>query len=346
MSFRAKSVSSRAKSVSSRAKSVSFRAKSVSFRAKSVSFRAKSVSFRAKSRNLHLTLLAALIVAAPAQAQRASLVTSSAWLANHLKDPDLVLLHVGDKAEYEKAHIPGARYVAMQDVSVTSQDREKGLILELPTPDTLRARLAAIGISDNSRIVVYYGNDWVSPSTRIMLTLDNAGFGSRSAILDGGMNAWKAEGHEATTDDPVAKTGQLSALKIKPVTVSIDYVQQHLASPNVKIIDARAAVFYDGVEMGSSRKGHIPSAKSIPFTEATDDKLRMKTAAQLEELFAKAGVGPKDTIVAYCHIGQQGTAVVFAARTLGRTVYLFDGSFQEWGRRMDLPVENPADGKK
>src|SRR5262249_40371917 len=163
----------------------------------------------------------------------------------------------------------------------------------------------------------------VSPATRILFTLDHAGFGARSALLDGGMNAWKAEGHPVTADVTPGKAGQLSALRIKPVTVDIAYVQQHINSPTVKIIDARAPVFYDGVEMGTSRKGHIPSAKNIPFTETTDANLRVKSAVQLDELFTKAGVGSRDTVIAYCHIGQQGTAVVFAARTLGRPVLLF-----------------------
>ncbi|HET7187804.1 MAG TPA: rhodanese-like domain-containing protein [Gemmatimonadaceae bacterium] len=305
------------------------------------------------SPRLALVALALTSLAIPAHAPRArdpraELTVTPAWLAQHLKDPDLVLLHVGDKGEYDKGHIAGARYVTQRDISVSNHDRAKdtGLMLELPTDDSLRTQLAALGISDGSRIVVYYGNDWVSPSTRIMFTLDHAGFGGRSALLDGGMNAWKEAGFPLTTEIPTYKTGQLSPLKTRPLVVSIDYVKSRLGSPNLHLIDGRAAVFYDGVEEGSSRKGHIPGAKSIPFTEVTDDKLHLKSAAELTKLFTDAGVGPKDTVVAYCHIGQQATAVLFAARTLGHPVLLFDGSFQEWGRRTDLPVENPAEGKK
>src|SRR4051812_19460696 len=81
----------------------------------------------------------ASILPSTAQAQRnprAELAVGPAWLAQHLKDPDLVLLHVGDKGEYEKGHIAGARYVAQRDVSVSSMDHEKGLMLELPTADS------------------------------------------------------------------------------------------------------------------------------------------------------------------------------------------------------------------
>lgn len=300
---------------------------------------------------VHRTLAALTFAATIAQAQatrptRADLTVTPSWLADHLKDPDLVLLHVGDKAEYEKGHIPGARFAEMKDVSVSSMDHEKGLMLEMQSADTLRAHLAALGISDKSRVVVYYGNDWITPSTRILFTLDYAGLGDRSALLDGGMPAWKESGHQVSADVSPAKVGQLAALKLRPLVVNADYVKANLTSTTVHLIDGRAAAFFDGADAGNPRKGHIAGARSIPFTEVTNDKLQLKSAQQLSALFAKAGVGPGDTVVAYCHIGQQATAVLFAARTLGHPVLLYDGAFQDWSRRMELPVENPSETAK
>jgi thiosulfate/3-mercaptopyruvate sulfurtransferase len=160
------------------------------------------------------------------------------------------------------------------------------------------------------------------------------------------MNAWKESGHAVTAAVPAAKTGQLSALRIKPIVVNAEYVKANLKSPTFHLIDGRGAVFYDGVKESGPRNGHVAGARNIPFNEVTDDKLHFKSPAELAALFAKAGVGPADTVVAYCHIGQQATAVLFAARTLGHPVLLYDGSFQDWSRRKDLPVENPAAGER
>ncbi len=296
---------------------------------------------------LALVALAATATAQSARPTRADLTVTSAWLADHLRDADLVLLHVGEKAEYEKGHIPGARFVSMSDVALSSADHEKGLMLELPPADSLRTRLAALGISDDSRIVVYYGNDWVSPATRILFTLDAAGLGSRSALLDGGMVAWKASNHPLSTETPKAAVGTLSALKTKSLVVDAAFVQSHVKTSGYKVIDGRAAVFYDGVQSGNGqRKGHVAGASSVPYNSVFDDANRLKPAGELAALFSKAGVAPGDTIVAYCHIGQQATAVLFAARTLGHPVLLYDASYQEWGRRADLPIEGPADASK
>ena len=88
------------------------------------------------------------------------LVVSPAWLSAHLKDPKLVLLHVGDEEAYKKQHIAGARRVALQEISTSTHG--DGLMLELPPVDDLRQRLEAIGISNDSLVVVYFGQDWVS----------------------------------------------------------------------------------------------------------------------------------------------------------------------------------------
>ena len=275
----------------------------------------------------------------------APVTVSTDWLSKHLNDPNIVLLHVGNRKEYDAGHIPGARYVALEDVSVSSHDHDNGLMLEMPKPDSLRAQLEALGISSNSRVIVYYGNDWVSPATRVIFTLDYAGLGAGSALLDGGMPAWKAEGHALSTAAPKQSRGQLAALHVKPIVVDAAWVRSRLGSPSLHLIDGRAAVFYDGVEAGGSRKGHIAGAKSLPYTEIADDNLKLRDAAALRALFARAGVAPGDTVVAYCHIGQQATAVLFAARSLGHPVLLYDGSYQDWSRRPENPVEDPRAGK-
>ena len=298
-----------------------------------------------------VVLLLAVSLGVPrlAAAQREQMLVSSSWLAAHLHDPDLVLLHVGDSAEYAAKHIAGARFVSLQAISVSDRS-DTGLVLEMPSAESLRERLARLGISDNSRVVVYYGNDWVSPSTRVVFTLDYAGLGARTSLLDGGMPAWVREGHDVTADAPTAREGRLSALHIKPIVVTAAYVRQHVGKRGVSIVDARDASFYDGIphEMNGrpmqQRLGHVAGAKSVPFTEVTHDDLIWKSAAELGALFAKAGVQPGDTVVGYCHVGQQATAMLFAARSLGHPVLLFDGSFQQWSRlpEAEYPVEKPA----
>src|SRR4051812_22518684 len=175
-------------------------------------------------------LVFALLIAASALASpRQQLVVDSDWLKQHLNDPDLVLLHVGDKGEYEAAHIPGARFVSLNDISVSDHSGH-GLMLEMPAAEDLRHRLEALGVSDKSRVVVYYGKDWVSPSTRVIFTLDYAGLGDRSSLLDGGQEAWVRAGGEVTKDVTPAKNGTLSALKTRPIVVDAATVQARLGT--------------------------------------------------------------------------------------------------------------------
>jgi thiosulfate/3-mercaptopyruvate sulfurtransferase len=273
-------------------------------------------------------------------APRDTLVVSTSWLAEHQNDPNLVLLHVGDKGEYDARHIPGARLVGPRDLAQPMA--EGSLTLEMLPAEQLREKLQALGISDNSMVVVYYGKDWVSPATRVLFTLDYAGL-DRVALLDGGMDAWTRDGHQVSDAPPDVRAGTLKPLTLRATVVDADFVRSHLGATGFAVVDARDREFYDGTKTGGSpqrpqKTGHIAGALSVPFSSLVTDDLRFKATDDIAAAFTKAGVKPGDTVVAYCHIGQQATATIFGARLAGYKVLLYDGSLEDWSRR-DLPVE-------
>jgi thiosulfate/3-mercaptopyruvate sulfurtransferase len=272
---------------------------------------------------------------------RDRMLVSPAWLKAHLADRNLVLLQVGEKEEYDREHIPGARYLDFRSISYRS---ESGLFLEMPSVAKLDSSFAALGVSRTSRIVLYFGSEWISPTTRAWLTLEYMGHGARASLLDGGLPAWKAAGGAVTAEVPAAVTPQPLASTVTPaLLVDAKWIAARLGKPRFRVIDARDSEFYEGLDPGSgTRPGHLPSARSIPFTTVTDSAGRFLPDAALERLFREAGVRSGDEIVAYCHIGQQATAVVFAARLLGYDVRFYDGSFQDWTRQEGLSVEGAA----
>jgi thiosulfate/3-mercaptopyruvate sulfurtransferase len=223
-----------------------------------------------------------------------------------------------------------------------------GVMLELPDTATLRKRLEKLGISNDSWIVVAGGADWVSPATRIVFTLEAAGLGARTQLLNGGVKAWHRAGLALTADDtPPAKRGTLTLSQDRWVVVDHEWVQAHISDPHIRIIDGRAPVFYEGPGMPEhgTPGGHIAGAKNIPFNTLTDDSLIMLPLDSLRRVFAAAGVKQGDTVAAYCHIGQQGTVVIFAARLLGIPARLYDGSMTEW-QSLKLPLENAQPAAK
>jgi thiosulfate/3-mercaptopyruvate sulfurtransferase len=307
--------------------------------------------------NRKLVLIAPLIVsaiasAAPPAADPAAvpLVVTPAWLAAHQGDAKLVLLHVGEEADYRAKHIAGARRVDLDDIAVGT-DHPSMPHLELPAADDLRHRLERLGISNDSRIVVYFGEDWVSPATRVVLTLDAAGLGAHAGLLDGGLPAWQRAGHAVTQVVPPARTGKLAALQLRPIIVDATTVLSSLGKPGFAVVDARTADYYDGTKTGGMpghqhRPGHIAGAHSLPFDSVFDDRDALRARDDLEARFARAGVKPGDTVIGYCHVGQQATAMLYAARQLGHPVLLYDGSFEDWSiNHAGYPVETKPAAK-
>lgn len=261
------------------------------------------------------------------------------WLSEHITHKNLVILHIGAKDEYDAGHIPGAQLISLADIALTRE--ESDLTLQLPPAERLKSAFEKLGILNDSRIVLYWGKDWVSPTTRVYFTLDYAGLGGNASILDGGMPAWVAAGKSLSKEIPAIKPGDLKVAGNDSLVAKVDWLKDNLMNDRVKVIDARSTQFYTGANAGGMpRAGRIKGAKSIPFDTIVADNKFLSIDA-IKKKFADAGVQPYDTVVTYCHVGQQGTVDYFAAKMAGLKVKLYDGSFQEWSRIPDLPIENP-----
>src|ERR1043166_707134 len=185
---------------------------------------------------------------------RSSMIVSTDWLATHLKDDPLVLLQVGEKKEYEAVHIRGAQFIQLSDISTP---RGKGLILELPPLEDLKATFEKFGVTDKSRIVIYFSKDWVTATARVYMTLDYLGLGDRTSILDGGLPAWLAEGKPVTAEIRQPKPGKFTPHPKRKLVVDAAWVSANIGKPGVAILDARSAKFFTGAEAGQMpRAGH------------------------------------------------------------------------------------------
>jgi len=288
-------------------------------------------------------ILAALLIAAPAAAlaapcgghgDRTTMVVTTTWLAAHQNDPNLVVLAVGDKGEYGKSHIPGSLYLDYHDMSA-----QGGLTLELPPMAELAETFGKLGVSDDSRIVLYTIANGTTQTARVYLTLDAMGLGARTSILDGGLPVWQGESRSVTAEVRTVKPGRIAPCPQTDVIATLDYVRANLRHAGIDIVDARDPEYYTGASVSRNRAGHIAGASSIPYGSLVDETGKLKPAEVLQQQFRAAGVKTGDQIVAYCHIGQQASLLYFVSRYLGYDVRLFDGSWEEWARHPELPAE-------
>lgn len=287
-----------------------------------------------------VTLALTCAGAALAQPADAPSLATPQQAAALLDEPGIVVLHVGDQAEYAKEHLPGARHVELR--TLYPPPAAGGLTLQMPAPDELQVRLEALGIGDRTPVLVYMGSTNVSATTRVVFTLDYAGLGGQTFVLDGGLPAWKAARLPVTSDvPPVPAPGTLTLKPRVAAVATLADVTSRAGAPGHAVIDARSREFYTGESNNNGRiprPGHVPGAVSVPYTSFVQEDGRFRPVAEVRALLQDAGAAQGTRLITYCHIGQQATVPWLMARILGYDVQLFDGSYEEWSRTPEAPV--------
>ena len=275
---------------------------------------------------------------------REHMLVSSEWLARHLSDSAVVILHVAhERADYDAGHLPGARFLAVGQITVTRNEVSN----ELAPVEELKKVFESLGVGDETQVVLY-GERQGLWAARAWFTLDYLGHGDKAGLLDGNIETWRSENRPLTKDTPPIKPASFSLhvqpglLVTLPMVRDLSWELLNSISPTALLVDARPPEQYRGEESDSDtpRAGRIPGAVNLYWMTTLESKEnpRVLPPAELRRLFQSDGLAPGRKVVSYCHSGVQGAYAYFIAKYLGYDAALYDGSFQEWSNAAGTQV--------
>ena len=271
---------------------------------------------------------------------REKTLVSTDWALENLKNPDVVFVEVDeDTSLYEGGHIEGAITFHWRE------DLQDGLIRDLISKEKFEALLSKSGISNNTTVILYGGNNnWFATYAFWYFKI----YGHNDVrLLDGGRKLWELKGLPLVTEVPT-RTATRYVAKERDNSIRA-FRDEVVAAIGVKnIVDVRSPAEFSGElaapahlpQEGGQIKGHIPTAKNIPWSKAANEDGTFKSDTELREIYSAAGVDLTKDTIAYCRIGERSSHTWFVLNyLLGFTgVRNYDGSWTEYGSLVGVPV--------
>lgn len=283
-------------------------------------------------------------------------LVETSWLHDHLDDPHVRIVdmrgyvrtverdgaqlaeYVGAREEYEQGHIPGAVYIDWSRDIVDLDDPVEAQVAPL---ERFAAIMSTLGIGDQHLVVAYDAHPASQFATRLWWALRYYGH-EAVAVLNGGLPKWRREGLPLVSVKPSYPTETFTPRIQAELRATASDVLALLGKPGVTLVDARENAQYTGkLIRGQGRSGHIPGAVNIPREEVIDQATgTFRSNEELARLFSKSHISPEERVVAYCNGGVAATTILFSLAMLGYPhLTNYDGSWNEWGSREDLPTE-------
>lgn len=272
-------------------------------------------------------------------------LVSTAWLAEHIKDPDLRILDASwylpdmgrdGRAEYNAGHIPGARFFDIDEIS----DSRSELPHMVPSVEKFMSRMRKMGVGDGHQIVVYDGLGIFS-AARVwwMFRL----FGKMDiAVLDGGFAKWQAEGRAVEDLPPVVRDRHMTVTRQNQMVKDVTQVASASKLGDYGIVDARSPERFRGdapEPREGLRAGHIPNSRNVFYRDLLNPDGTMKSPDVMAEVFRKAGVDMDKPAILSCGSGVTACILALAMERIGKSDHaVYDGSWSEWGTFHDLPL--------
>ena len=271
---------------------------------------------------------------------REKTLVSTDWALENLKNPNVVFVEVDeDTTLYEGGHIEGAITFHWRD------DLQDGLIRDLISKEKFEALLSKNGISNDATVILYGGNNnWFATYAFWYFKI----YGHQDVrLLDGGRKLWELKGLPLVTEVPTrTATRYVAAERDNSIRAYRDEVIAAIGTKN--IVDVRSPAEFSGElaapahlpQEGGQIKGHIPTAKNIPWSKAANEDGTFKTDDELREIYSAAGVDLAKDTIAYCRIGERSAFSWFVLHELLNVTNVknYDGSWTEYGSLVGVPV--------